>query len=195
MKLLIVKSLEETVYLDCPYNEYKSIFNWLKMEKGKEWVEELYCNKMIYLLVNSETSTELYLKEKAPYFDNPDFNWFFIVTEVTGEAAGNLAQILITVVQVAVVIAGDVLTVLFPPAGLAILGASIVINLGLSYLSYRLSPHIHIGTTAAGITSTSRLSKIFFTSSDNPSFCQFSVLGPIPSPSGKIIGNNKIFNI
>jgi predicted phage tail protein len=151
-----MKSLEDIECFDCPYNEYRNIFNWLVMTKGRVWVSELYSESMFYMLCNTETEATLVLEEKAHYFDNPPFDLFMIVKPIEGE--GNVGQILITVVQVAVL----AISAYFSFGAslgvwLAINAAALAVNVGLSYLSYKLAPHTTIGTTEAATTSTSNL--------------------------------------
>lgn len=140
MKILVMQSLEDIECFDCPYNEYKSIFNWLVMEKGRAWVDTLYNTNMLYMLCNTETEDTLLLEEKAHYFDNPAYDMFMIVKPIEGE--GRIGQIAIMVVQVIVTAVaayfsfGATLAV-----QVAIMAASLAVNAGLSYLSYKLSPH------------------------------------------------------
>jgi predicted phage tail protein len=156
MKLLVMKSLENIECFDCPYNEYKSIFNWLVMTKGRAWVNEIYSESMLYALCNIETEATLVLEEKAHYFDNPPFDLFMIAKPIDGE--GNTGQILIVVAQVLVMAVAAYFTFGASLAiQAAIMTASIVVNVGLSYLSYRLAPHTAIGGTEAGSITTSNL--------------------------------------
>jgi predicted phage tail protein len=156
MKLLVMKSLEDIECFDCPYNEYKSIFNWLVMTKGRDWVNEIYSESMYYALYNTQTEAMLVLKEAAHYFDSPGFDLFMIVKPIEGE--GNVGQILIAVAQVIVTAVaayfsfGATLAV-----QMAIMTASLAVNAGLSYLSYKLSPHATMADPISGTQYNSNL--------------------------------------
>lgn len=156
MKLLVMKSLEDVECFDCPYNEYKSIFNWLVMVKGRSWVDEIYSESMFYMLCNTETEATLILEEKSHYFDNPDYDLFMIIKAIEGE--GNVGQILIAVAQVIVVAVSAYFT-----AGaslgvwLAVQAAALAVNAGLSYLSYKLSPHTTMADPIKGAEYNSNL--------------------------------------
>ena len=156
MKLLVMKSLDDIECFDCPYNEYKSIFNWLVMTKGRDWVNELYAERMFYALCNTETESMLVLEERASYFNNTDYDWFIIVKPIEGE--GNTAQLLIVVAQV-IVVAVSAYFSFGATLGvwLSIQAAALTINAGLSYLSYRLSPHATMAEAAAGAEYNSNL--------------------------------------
>jgi predicted phage tail protein len=156
MKLLVMKSMEDIECFDCPYDEYRSIFNWLVMTKGRSWVDELYSESMFYMLYNTVTEATLILEEKAHYFDNPDYDLFMIVKPIEGE--GNVGQILIAVAQIIVTAVsayfsfGATLAV-----QVAIMTASLVVNAGLSYLSYKLAPHATMADPISGAEYNSNL--------------------------------------